>query len=328
MNVLVAGGAGYVGSHAVAALQESGHTPIVLDTLELGHREACRDAELVVGDTADYDLVTHVLKEFEIDTVMHFAAYSRVGESMEEPLKYYINNVVGTLKLIQAMMDTGVKRFIFSSTAATYGEPEKMPIEESITKCPINVYGHSKLEVEEACQWLSKTSDFKYVAFRYFNACGAHKSGEVGEDHEVETHLIPLILQVPMGKREAISIFGTDYDTPDGTCIRDYIHVSDLADAHVRGIDYLVKGGESGAMNLGTGSGYSVRQIIDAARKVTGQEIKAVEAPRRAGDPSELVARADKANNALGWKPVQSDLETIIGSAWLWHKNHPNGYAS
>lgn len=327
MNVLVAGGAGYVGSHAVAALQESGHTPIVLDTLELGHEAACRGAELVVGDTADSELVTKVLKEFEIDTVMHFAAYSRVGESMEDPLKYYVNNVAGTLLLLDAMAEVGVKRFIFSSTAATYGEPETMPIDEDITKLPINPYGHSKLEVEEACHWLAEQSEFQFVAFRYFNACGAHKSGEIGEAHDVETHLIPLILQVPLGQRENIKIFGTDYPTEDGTCIRDYVHVSDLADAHVRGMEYLAGGGASGSMNLGTGSGYSVRQIIDVARSVTGHAIPAEEAPRRAGDPPELVARAEKANTILEWKPVQSDLESIIGSAWNWHQNHPQGYA-
>jgi UDP-glucose 4-epimerase len=224
------------------------------------------------------------------------------------------------------MIECGVNKLIFSSTAATYGEPETIPISEDIAKKPINVYGHSKLQIEEACTWLSRQSDFRYVAFRYFNACGAHKSGEIGEDHKPESHLIPIILQVALGQRESIKMFGSDYPTPDGTCVRDYIHVSDLADAHVRGIDYLMNGGDSTAMNLGTGHGYSVREIVEVARKITGHPIPAIEAPRRAGDPPTLVAKADRAHEKLSWKPCQSDLESIIGSAWAWHKAHPKGY--
>jgi UDP-glucose 4-epimerase len=327
MNVLVTGGAGYVGSHAVAALQEAGHTPIVLDTLELGHKEAVRGAELVVGDVADGELIEKVLGKFEIECVMHFAAYAEVGESMVEPMKYYANNTLATLSLLNSMFECGVKKFIFSSTAATYGEPEVVPIAEDIAKTPINVYGHSKLQTEEACAWLSRQTDFRYAAFRYFNACGAHRSGEIGEAHQPESHLIPLVLQVPLGQRAAIKIFGSDYATPDGTCVRDYIHVSDLASAHVMGIDYLMRGGDSTAMNLGTGHGYSVKEIIETAREVTGHAIPAEEADRRAGDPPTLVAKADRARELLGWAPRESDLKTIIASAWNWHKSHPGGYA-
>ncbi len=326
MNVLVTGGAGYVGSHAVAALQEAGHTPIVLDSLELGHAPAVRGAELIVGNIADRELVTRVLREFHIETVMHFAAYAEVGESMADPIKYYRNNTVASLRLIESLFEAGVKRLIFSSTAATYGEPDTVPIPEDIAKQPINVYGHTKLQIEETCQWLSKRTEFRYVALRYFNACGAHASGEVGEAHKPESHLIPLILQVPLGQRAAIKIFGSDYPTPDGTCVRDYIHVSDLASAHVKAMEHLARGGDSLALNLGTGHGYSVRQIIETARKITDHAIPAEEAPRRPGDPPELVAKADRAREVLGWKPVLSDLESIIGSAWQWHRAHPNGY--
>lgn len=327
MNILVTGGAGYVGSHAVAALKESGHTPIVIDTLELGHAPAVGDSELVVGDIADHDLVTRVLREFNIEAVMHFAAYAEVGESMQEPMKYYRNNTLATLRLLSAMLDCGVKTFIFSSTAATYGEPDTVPISEDISKTPINVYGHSKLQTEETCAWLAKQAGLKYVAYRYFNACGAHRSGNIGEAHHPESHLIPLILQVPMGKRENIKIFGNDYPTPDGTCVRDYIHVTDLAEAHVKGIEYLTSGGESTSINLGTGHGYSVREIIEVARKVTDHPIPAVEAERRPGDPPELVASVGRAKKLLGWEAQHSDLVTIVSSAWTWHKEHPEGYA-
>ncbi len=327
MNVLVTGGAGYVGSHAVAALRRAGHTPVVIDTLELGHAAAVRGAELVIGNIADEELVARVLEEFRIDCVMHFAAYAEVGESMAEPMKYYANNTMATLRLLETMLRGGVTRFVFSSTAATYGEPAAMPIDEEAPKAPINVYGHSKLQTEETCAWLSRQADFRYVAFRYFNACGAHPEEPIGEAHEPESHLIPLVLRVPLGQRESIRIFGTDYPTPDGTCVRDYIHVSDLADAHVKGIAYLEQGGESGAMNLGTGSGYSVRQIIEVAREVTGHAIPAEEVARRPGDPPELVAEAEKAKTLLGWTPARSDLKTIIASAWKWHREHPRGYA-
>lgn len=326
MNVLVTGGAGYVGSHAVAALAEAGHSPVVIDTLELGHRAALRGAELVLGDVADEPLVRKVLQEFSVECVMHFAAYAEVGESMSHPVKYYANNTLATLHLLRAMSACGVRKFIFSSTAATYGEPDTVPISEDVSKQPINVYGHSKLQTEEQCAWLSRQSDFRYVALRYFNACGAHRSGEIGEDHRPESHLIPLVLQVPLGKRKAIKVFGSDYPTPDGTCVRDYIHVSDLASAHVKAMEYLLGGGESRAMNLGTGAGYSVRQIIETARKVTGREIAEEEAPRRPGDPPTLVAAADRAREVLGWRPVESDLETIIASAWQWHSRNPDGY--
>ncbi len=326
MNVLVTGGAGYVGSHAVAALDEAGHQPVVIDTLENGHAKAVGDAELIIGDIADADLVKRVLDEFAIQTVMHFAAYAEVGESMAAPMKYYANNTLATLRLLQAMRASGVKRFIFSSTAAVYGEPDTGPIPEEAAKNPINVYGHSKLQTEETCAWLSRQTDFRYVSLRYFNACGAHPSGRLGEDHDPETHLIPLVLQVALGQRPDIRIFGADYPTPDGTCVRDYIHVSDLADAHLRAMEYLLDGGESVALNLGTGQGYSVRAIVETARQVTGHPLPAVETKRRAGDPPELVAKADKARDVLGWTPTRSGLENIIATAWKWHQEHPDGY--
>lgn len=327
MNILVTGGAGYVGSHAVAALKEAGHIPIVIDTLELGHEPAVQGAELIVGDVSDRDLVTRVLGEFSIEAVMHFAAYAEVGESMDEPMKYYRNNTLASLRLLDAMLDCDVKTFIFSSTAATYGEPTEVPIAEDVDKHPINVYGHSKLQTEEACRWLAERAGLRYVAFRYFNACGAHRSGEIGEAHNPESHLIPLVLQVPLGQREHIKMFGSDYPTPDGTCVRDYIHVMDLAEAHVKGVEYLKSGGKSTSMNLGTGKGYSVREIIEVARKVTDHPIPAEEAQRRPGDPPELVARVDRAKELLGWEAQHSDLVTIISSAWDWHKDHPAGYA-
>lgn len=326
MNVLVTGGAGYIGSHAVAALREQGHTPVVLDTLEGGNRAAVGDAELIVGDVADRELVAKALQEFNIEAVMHFAAYIEVGESMSDPVKYYANNTLASLHLLQTMIACNVKRFIFSSTAAVYGEPDVCPIPEDAAKQPINVYGHSKLQTEETCAWLSSQTDFQYVALRYFNACGAHPSGTIGEARKHESHLIPLILQVPLGKRESIKIFGTDYSTPDGTCVRDYIHVTDLADAHIKAMEYLADGGASTALNLGTGEGYSVREIIEASRKVTGHAIPAVEEPRRPGDPPRLIAKANQAQTLLNWRPTQSDLETIVQTAWAFQKSHPDGF--
>ena len=275
MNVLVAGGAGYIGSHAVVALLEAGHTPIVLDTLENGHAESVPDAELICGNVMDHELVSRVCRQFSIEAVIDFAAYSDIGESMVDPMRYFANNSMAVMSLLKTMHESGVETFIFSSTAAVYGQPERVPIAEDELKKPINVYGHSKVVVEDVCEWLAKLTGFRYVALRYFNACGAHPSGTIGEDHKPESHLIPLILQVPLGKREGISICGEDYDTPDGTCIRDYVHVCDLASAHVKALEHLVRGGESGKFNLGAGRGYSVREIIECARKVTGHAIPA-----------------------------------------------------
>ena len=259
--------------------------------------------------------------------MIHFAACSLVGESVNLPLKYYDNNLCGTKVLLEAMVAHDVKKIVFSSTAATYGEPENIPILETDRTCPTNPYGETKLAMEKMFYWTAKAHGLRYVSLRYFNACGADKTGTIGEAHNPESHLIPLILQVPNGKREAISIFGTDYDTPDGTCIRDYIHVTDLAQAHILAVRYLQDGGESNIFNLGNGIGYSVREVIETARAVTGHPIPAIESPRRAGDPARLVASSQKAREVLGWDPQHASLEEIIGDAWRWHKNHPNGYA-
>ena len=267
-----------------------------------------------------------LFKKEAIDAVIHFAAFSLVGESVTDPLKYYENNLYGTKVLLKAMIDNGVNKIVFSSTAATYGEPENIPILEDDRTCPTNPYGETKLAMEKMMKWSANAYGLKYVSLRYFNACGAHKSARIGEAHNPESHLIPLVLQVPNGKRESVSIYGTDYDTPDGTCIRDYIHVTDLAKAHILAVEYLMKGGESNVFNLGNGVGYSVREVIETARRVTGHPIPAVEIPRRAGDPARLVASGEKAKEILGWKPEITELEDIIRSAWAWHSSHPNGY--
>ena len=265
-------------------------------------------------------------RQKKIDAVIHFAAFSLVGESVTNPLKYYENNLYGTKVLLQAMIDNNVDKIVFSSTAATYGEPENIPILESDRTCPTNPYGETKLAMEKMMKWSANAYQLRYVSLRYFNACGAHKSGKLGEAHNPESHLIPLVLQVPNGKRESVSIYGTDYDTPDGTCIRDYIHVTDLAEAHILAVEYLMKGGESNVFNLGNGVGYSVREVIETARKVTGHPIPAVEISCRAGDPARLVASGEKAKTVLGWEPKITSLEDIIRSAWVWHSTHPNGY--
>ena len=327
MTILVLGGAGYIGSHTVYALIEKGVDVVVIDNLETGHIEAVHEkARFYKGDIRDRAFVDSVLDKEKIDAVIHFAANSLVGESMVNPLKYYDNNVNGTKVLLQSMVAHGLDKIVFSSTAATYGEPEKVPILETDRTEPTNTYGETKLAMEKMFKWTDRAHGLKYVSLRYFNACGAHVSGKIGEAHSPETHLIPLILQVPLGQREYISIFGDDYDTSDGTCIRDYIHVTDLAQAHILAVDYLMKGNESNIFNLGNGVGFTVKEVIDTARKVTGHEIPARIAERRAGDPASLIASSDKARQVLLWKPEHADLEEIISTAWNWHKNHPNGY--
>ena len=323
MTILVLGGAG----HTVYALIEKGVDVVVIDNLETGHIEAVHEkARFYKGDIRDRAFVDSVLDKEKIDAVIHFAANSLVGESMVNPLKYYDNNVNGTKVLLQSMVAHGLDKIVFSSTAATYGEPEKVPILETDRTEPTNTYGETKLAMEKMFKWTDRAHGLKYVSLRYFNACGAHVSGKIGEAHSPETHLIPLILQVPLGQREYISIFGDDYDTSDGTCIRDYIHVTDLAQAHILAVDYLMKGNESNIFNLGNGVGFTVKEVIDTARKVTGHEIPAKIAERRAGDPARLIASSDKARQVLLWKPEHADLEEIISTAWNWHKNHPNGY--
>ncbi len=326
MAILVTGGAGYIGSHTVAALLERGEEVVVIDNLQTGHKEALLGGKLYEGDLRDKELLKKLFAENEIEGVIHFAANSLVGESMQNPGKYYDNNMYGTLCLLEAMNEAGVRKIVFSSTAATYGEPEKTPIEETDRTEPTNVYGETKLMMERMIRWYDRVLNVRYVALRYFNAAGAHESGKIGEDHRPETHLIPIVLQTALGQRSHISVFGDDYPTADGTCIRDYLHVSDLADAHLRAIDYLKNGGESDVFNLGSGSGFSVQEIIETARKVTGKEIPVKIEPRRAGDPAVLIASSQKARSVLGWTPARENIETIIGSAWSWHQSRPGGY--
>ena len=327
MAVLVLGGAGYIGSHTVYELIDRGEDTIVIDNLQTGHIDAIHpDSKFYKGDIRDKEFLDNVFKKEKIDAVIHFAASSLVSESMIDPLKYYDNNLYGTMTLLRSMVENNVDKIIFSSTAATYGEPENIPIKETDRTVPINTYGETKLSMEKMFKWVSVAHNIKYVSLRYFNAAGAHKSGKIGEDHLPETHLIPLILQVPNNKRENVKIFGDDYDTKDGTCIRDYIHVTDLAQAHILAIDYLKKTGKSDIFNLGNGVGFSVKEIIDSARKVTGHPIPAEICPRRSGDPAKLIASNDKAERILGWKPVYTKPENIIESAWRWHKNNPSGF--
>lgn len=327
MKLLVTGGAGYIGSHTVRALIAAGHTPIILDNLSRGHVESIpAGVEFVEMDIADPKLVD-LLKEKQIEGIMHFAAHSQVGESMVKPAIYYENNVVGSYHLIESAHQAGVKYFVFSSTAAVYGEPEEVPITEDARLQPTNVYGRTKLVIEHMLRDYSSVYDMNYVALRYFNAAGADPSGVIGEDHHPETHLIPLILEAALGKREAITIFGTDYPTADGTCVRDYIHVNDLASAHVLAMQHLAQGGKSEVFNLGTGNGFSVKEIVDATKKVTGVDFKVIIGERRAGDPGTLIASSQKIQTMLGWKPIYSSVENVIKDAWHWHKQHPNGYS-
>ena len=327
MNVLVCGGAGYIGSHTVYELIENGHEVVVVDSLVKGHKAAIhKDAKFYEGDIRNEEFMDKVFNENKIDAVIDFAAFSLVGESVTEPFKYYENNVYGTLKLLEAMQRADVKKIVFSSTAATYGEPENDIIVETDKTEPTNPYGETKLTVEKMLKWADNAYGIKFVALRYFNAAGAHISGEIGEDHNPETHLIPIILQAAMGKRDKMFIFGDDYPTEDGTCVRDYIHVTDLADAHIKALEKLVRTNESGIYNLGNGKGFSVKEVIEEAKRVTGVDFKVEVQQRRAGDPSTLIASSERAMNELGWKPRFNSLEKIIGTAWDWHRNNPNGY--
>lgn len=323
-TILVTGGAGYIGSHAVLALKRAGYGVVILDNLVYGHQdlvEKVLQVELIVGDTNDRALLDELFATHNIAAVMHFSAYAYVGESVTDPGKYYRNNVVGTLTLLEAMLAASVKSFVFSSTCATYGVPKTVPIPEDHPQDPINPYGATKLMVERVLADFDVAYGLKSVCFRYFNAAGADPTGLLGEDHNPETHLIPLVLMAAMGKRQSVSIFGTDYPTTDGTCVRDYIHVTDLADAHVLGLEYLLQGGDTATFNLGNGNGFSVREVIDTAKEVTGKEIAVVESDRRPGDPPVLVGSGDKARKILGWDPKYSAIREIMSHAWQWHQS-------
>ena len=326
MSILVCGGAGYVGSHCLEALKAAGYDCVVVDDLSRGHRAAVGESPLYVGNIADDALMDRVFREHHIEVVLHFAAASQVGESMKEPLLYYENNLCATVALLRSMRRHEVGRIVFSSSAAVYGEPDTVPIPEESPKAPTNTYGETKLAMERLMHWCHVAYGLEYVSLRYFNAAGASPSGIIGEDHTPETHLIPLVLQAAQGRREKVSIFGDDYPTPDGTCIRDYIHTSDLASAHLLAARRLLAGEGSGIFNLGSEHGLSVRQIIDAARKGTGRDFPVEVAPRRAGDPAVLIASNRKAREELGWVPAHSDAESILASAWAWHSSHPDGF--
>jgi len=318
-NILVTGGAGYIGSHAAQALARAGYRPVSYDNMIYGNDWAVQWGPLVVGDIGDRQKVLETIERFDIAAVMHFAAFAYVGESMSKPGLYFDNNVTKSLALIDAVRTAGIRHFVFSSSCATYGTPDRMPITESTPQRPVNPYGETKLIIERALHWTSQAHDFSSVALRYFNACGADPEGRIGESHDPETHLIPLILDAALGHRAAIDIYGTDYPTPDGSCVRDYIHVTDLADAHVRALDYLIDEGRSTAVNLGTGHGHSVREVIAAVERATGRRVPRREMPRRAGDPAVLIADPSRAAALLGWYPAHSDLDTVIETALAWH---------
>ncbi|MDY3024213.1 MAG: UDP-glucose 4-epimerase GalE [Streptococcus hyovaginalis] len=329
MGILVLGGAGYIGSHMVDRLVETtDETVVVVDNLVTGHRAAVHPkANFYEGDLADQGFMRQVFKENpDVDAVIHFAAYSLVAESMADPLKYFDNNTVGMVKLLEVMNEVGVKKIVFSSTAATYGIPEELPIKETTPQKPINPYGESKLMMETIMKWADQAYGIKFVPLRYFNVAGDKPDGSIGENHRPETHLLPIVLQVALGQREKISIFGSDYDTKDGTNVRDYVHPFDLADAHLLAVKYLREGNESTAFNLGSSTGFSNLEIVEAARRVTGKEIPLEMAERRPGDPDSLIAESSKAHQVLGWKPQFDNIEKIIETAWAWHSSHPNGY--
>lgn len=327
MSILVLGGAGYIGSHAVYQLIDQGYQVVVIDNLQTGHEQAVHpQSTFYKGDIRDKEFLRSVFQKESIEGVLHFAANSLVGESMEKPLMYFDNNVYGTQVLLEVMNEFKVKNIVFSSTAATYGDQKVMPITEDTLTSPTNAYGETKLTMEKMLKWCSGAYGMKYVALRYFNVAGARPTGEVGEDHSPETHLIPLVLQVALGQREFISVFGNDYETPDGTCIRDYVHVEDLIAAHILALNYLENGGDSNVFNLGSSQGFSVLEIIETARKVTGHAIPEKMVPRRSGDPAKLIASSEKAKQVLGWSPNRTKIEQIIADAWSWHQSHPNGY--
>ncbi|HWQ74199.1 MAG TPA: UDP-glucose 4-epimerase GalE [Syntrophomonas sp.] len=326
MAIMVTGGAGYIGSHTVATLLGKGKEVVVVDNLIKGHKEAVLGGRLCIGDIRDAAFMDEVFERNEIEAVIHFAADIEVALSMKEPLTFYRNNVYTVICMLESMRKHGVKHIVFSSTAAVYGFPKVAPIPEDSEKIPINPYGETKLVVEEMLRWCGEAYGIKSVALRYFNAAGAHPSGKIGEDHNPESHLVPVVLQAALWERESVSVFGSDYDTPDGTCVRDYVHVTDLAEAHILALEYLKHGGDSDSFNLGNGNGFSVMEIIRKAREVTGREIRAVVSERRAGDPTRLVADSSKARSVLGWQPQNEDLGKIIESAWVWHKNHLGGY--
>ncbi|MFA5424751.1 MAG: UDP-glucose 4-epimerase GalE [Phycisphaerae bacterium] len=326
MRILIAGGAGYIGSNMTAMLAASGHEPVVFDNFSRGHRAAVGEAKIVEGDLCDCELLVQTLKKYKIEAVMHFAAFIEVAESVRQPLKYYQNNVCNTHNLLAAMEAAGVGKFVFSSSAAVYGMPSEIPITESCPTIPINPYGETKLAVERMCHSQSVTGRLHYAALRYFNAAGAGNGGELGEDHNPESHLIPLVIAAAMGKRENVAVYGTDYDTPDGTCIRDYIHIEDLCRAHLSALEKLETQNQL-VYNLGNGRGYSVRQVIDTVRKVSGEDFKVIEAARRPGDPAVLTADATRAKKELGWEPRYRELDKIVETAWQWHSSHSNGYA-
>jgi UDP-glucose 4-epimerase len=327
MNVLVVGGAGYIGSHCVRQLTAAGHRPVVLDNFVYGHRGALTPGVTVHGgDLGDESVVKRILRAEKIDVVMHFAAFCYVGESVTDPLKYYINNSADTLHLLRAMLATGVRKFVFSSTCATFGVPATLPIHENLPQTPINPYGQTKLDVENALRALAPATGLSFAAFRYFNAAGAAEDGSIGEDHNPETHLIPVAIDVAVGRRPHLELFGTDYPTPDGTCLRDYVHVDDLSRAHIAVFERLDAPGATLFYNLGTGTPTSNRAVIRAVEKVTGKKVKVQESPRRPGDPPALYADSAKARRDLGWKVKFPDIESIVATAWKWHAAHPNGY--
>lgn len=327
MSVLVCGGAGYIGSHAVRQLIAQGESVVIADNLQTGHLAAVdKRAAFYRGDIRDAALLDKIFTEQKIEAVIHFAANSLVGESVEKPLVYFDNNVYGMQTLLAAMVRHNCDKIVFSSTAAVYGEPQRIPIAEDDVTTPTNPYGESKLIMEKMMKWVGQAHGIRYVSLRYFNAAGAMEDGSIGEAHKCETHLIPLILQVPLGKREFITVYGDDYNTPDGTCLRDYIHVIDLSDAHVLALNYLRQNGASNIFNLGNGQGFSVREMIEAAKEVTGREIPSQMGTRRAGDPARLIASSERARRVLGWNPRFTDVRDIIKTAWQWHSTHPNGY--